>query len=129
MFTKQRSGYFYDPDPIRETSGGTIHRDLKDFPNPLGRNAGSVWEIAPQRYKGNHPATMPEELVRRCLAVSCPEGGTVLDPFGGAGTTALVAARMGLRAISIEIAEDYTREAMDRVRAELSVDPVKLAAD
>ena len=117
MFTKQRQ-YFYDPDPIREplvrpyaTSGqqtpgsirGEMNRDFRVYLNPMGRNAGSVWTITPSSYRGNHPATMPLELVRRCLLASCPEGGRVLDCFGGAGTTALAALQLGHTAISIDI--------------------------
>jgi DNA modification methylase len=60
---------------------------------------------------------MPEELVRKCLPVSCPENGLVLDPFGGAGTTALVARELGHRCISIEISAKYTAEARQRLEA------------
>src|SRR5580700_1101428 len=81
-----------------------------------GRNAGSVWEITPSSYQGSHAATMPEELVRRCLSVSCPEGAVVLDCFGGAGTTALVTLQLGHRAISIDIHGAYTAEARRRIK-------------
>ena len=117
MFTKITTGYFYDTDPHRiplvkphsrlgSQKAGLNRRDADRthivFGNPMGRLGGSIWEIATAaNYRGNHPATMPEELVRRCLAVSCPENGLVLDPFAGAGTTALVAAQMGLRAIDL----------------------------
>jgi DNA modification methylase len=105
MLTKRRNGYHYDGDPIRvplkrpysipgKKKPGTYRRDSartdRVWSNPMGRSAGSVWEITPSAYQGSHAATMPEELVRRCLSVSCPEGGVVLDCFGGAGTTALV---------------------------------------
>jgi DNA modification methylase len=66
-------------------------------------------------YAGLHPATFPQELVRRCLSASCPSGGKVLDPFGGAGTTALVAVELGLYATSIDINPAYIREARARV--------------
>ena len=136
MFTKQRQ-YFYDPDPIREplvrpytpyTTPGKqkpglmrrdVNRDFRVYLNPMGRNAGSVWTITPSSYRGNHPATMPLELVRRCLLASCPEGGTVLDCFGGAGTTALAALQLGHTAISIDINPEYTEEARQRIATEL----------
>jgi len=73
----------------------------------------------PSSYRGSHGATMPEELARRCIMVSCPEDGVVLDCFGGAGTTALAAVRHGHRAISIEINPAYTKEARRRIEAEL----------
>src|SRR5580700_10103252 len=97
-----------------------------------GRNAGSVWEITPSSYQGSHAATMPEELVRRCLSVSCPENALVLDCFGGAGTTALVALQLGHRAISIELNPAYTKEAHHRIAVELDDadnEPDALAAD
>jgi DNA modification methylase len=146
MFTKQRQ-YFYDPDPIREplvrpyatpgkqTAGltrGEVNRDFRVYLNPMGRNAGSVWTITPSSYRGSHPATMPLELVRRCLLASCPEGGTVLDCFGGAGTTALAALQLGHRAISIDINPVYTEEARQRIATELQGrgnEPDTLAAD
>jgi DNA modification methylase len=40
-----------------------------------------------------HFATFPPALIEPCILAGCPEGGTVLDPFGGAGTTGLVADR------------------------------------
>lgn len=72
-----------------------------------GRNVRSVWEIATQPYAEVHFATYPEELVRRCLLAGCPVGGTVLDPFMGSGTTALVARKHGRNAIGIELNPVY----------------------
>jgi site-specific DNA-methyltransferase (cytosine-N4-specific) len=64
--------------------------------------SSSVWEIAPQG-SADHPAMMPEELVRRCIVCSTAAGDTILDPFGGSGTTAIVADRIGRSAILIEL--------------------------
>jgi DNA modification methylase len=82
-----------------------------------GRNARSVWRIPISPYPGALPATFPAELVRRCLKASCPPGGRVLDPFGGAGTTALVAIELGLQATSIDLNPAYTKEARARIAA------------
>jgi DNA modification methylase len=130
MFTKRRQ-YFYDPDPIREPSAvESTNRAFQAYQNPMGRNSGSVWEITPSSYRGDHPATMPLELVRRMLLVSCPDKGTVMDVFGGAGTTALVALQLGYRAISIEINEPYTKEAQQRIAFQIGAStPNKMAAD
>jgi DNA modification methylase len=96
----------------------------------MGRSSGSVWEIAPSSFQGVHTATMPEELVRRCLLISCPENGLVLDPFGGAGTTALVALKLGHRAILIEINGAYVAEAKARIVREFgAIRPQLLVAD
>ena len=71
------------------------------------RNARNVWSIATQPFKGSHFATMPPELVERCVLAGSPKGGLVLDPFGGAGTTGLVADRFGRNATLIELNPAY----------------------
>lgn len=72
-----------------------------------GRNMRNCWPLATESYEGAHFATYPQELVRRCILPGCPEGGTVLDPFGGSGTTALVARKHGRKAILIELNPSY----------------------
>ena len=86
-------------------------------PSPAdgGRNIRSVWEIATQPYPEAHFATFPEELARRCIAAGCPQDGTVLDPFGGSGTTAFVARKLGRKAVLIELNEDYCELAAGRL--------------
>lgn len=69
--------------------------------------AGDVWFIpystTGKSKKKAHEHSFPEELVRRCIAVSgVPEGSTVLDPFSGGGTTAAVARRLGMNAVAID---------------------------
>lgn len=78
-----------------------------------------VWEIPTQSFKGAHFATFPEELARRCIAAGCPSGGTVLDPFGGAGTTALAAKNLGRTSILIELNPEYAEIAAARLRNNL----------
>ena len=53
------------------------------------------------------------------MLAGCPIGGTVLDPFGGAGTTGLVAERLGRNAVLIELNPDYANLARDRLRNDL----------
>lgn len=74
----------------------------------------SVWEIAPQG-SADHPALMPQELVRRCIVSSSAAGDTILDPFGGAGTTGLVADRLRRSAILIELNPEYAAMAKRRI--------------
>lgn len=65
-----------------------------------------VWFIEPERNsmaRGTHYAPYPRELVKRCLSVGCPPGGTVLDPFVGGGTTMSVALEMGRDAVGVEL--------------------------
>lgn len=81
----------------------------------LGRCPGSVWEIATQPLTApswlgvDHFAAFPMEWPRRLVKGWCPPDGTVLDPFGGTGTTALVATMLGRRGISVDASADYCR--------------------
>jgi DNA modification methylase len=79
------------------------------------RNARSVWNIATQPFSEAHFATFPPELAERCIKAGCPEGGTVLDPFGGAGTTGLVADRLQRNAVLIELNPAYAAMAKRRI--------------
>ena len=99
-----------------------LHQPVYGGIGKLAESDGSqscLKQIIPSSYRCNHGNTMPEKLVRRMLLVSCPENGLVLDPFGGARTTALVALQLGHRAISIEINPAYTKEARQRIAAGL----------
>jgi DNA modification methylase len=82
----------------------------------MGANLRSVWWISPAKYREGHYAVMPDTLAEICIAAGCPVGGTVLDPFGGAGTTGLVADRMGRDAILIELNPEYADMARRRIK-------------
>ena len=75
----------------------------------------TVWTIRPQPTYTGHPAVMPAELARRCIVCSSSEGDTILDPFAGAGTSLLVADRLGRNGIGIELNGDYASMARARV--------------
>ena len=79
------------------------------------RNARNVWSITTKPFKGAHFATMPPELAERCIKAGCPEGGMVLDPFGGAGTTGLAASRLNRKSVLIELNPDYKNLASERI--------------
>ncbi len=79
------------------------------------RNKRSVWEVATRPYSEAHFATFPPALIEPCIKAGCPEGGTVLDPFGGAGTTGLVADRLQRDAILIELNPAYIDIARRRI--------------
>ena len=72
------------------------------------RNKRSVWNVATKPYGEAHFATYPPELIESCIFAGCPIGGTVLDPFGGSGTTAGVALAHDRKAILCELNPDYT---------------------
>jgi DNA modification methylase len=83
--------------------------------NPAGRNPGDVWTIATQPTPDAHFATMPTELARRLILTTCPEGGTVLDPFNGRGTTGRVARLHDRRYVGIDINPAYLDLTVDGI--------------
>jgi DNA modification methylase len=86
-----------------------------DATAPDTRNKRSVWSITTQPFSEAHFATMAPELAETCIKAGCPKGGTVLDPFGGAGTTALCADRLGRNALLIELNPAYVEIAKNRL--------------
>ena len=100
-------------DDHHRTKGGLLNIGAREF-----RNARSVWTIATQPFRGSHFATMPPALAERCIKAGCPAGGTVLDPFGGAGTTGLVADRLQRNAVLIELSPVYAEMARARIQGD-----------
>lgn len=91
-------------------------RLLRNYEPP----AFKVWDMAIQPFSGAHFATFPIELAERCILAGCPPGGTVLDPFGGSGTTGLVAQRHGRRSILIELNPEYAELARHRIASDIT---------
>ncbi|HDS1779416.1 TPA: site-specific DNA-methyltransferase [Pseudomonas putida] len=79
------------------------------------RNKRSVWAVATASFKGAHFATFPPDLIRPCVLAGSPRGGMVLDPFGGAGTTALVAMQEGRQSVICELSPEYAALARQRL--------------
>lgn len=109
-------------------AGHINHTGIDETPRGDGRNLRnyepaplSVWPMATRPFSDAHFATFPPELAERCILAGCPKGGLVLDPFGGAGTTALVALRHGRRAALIELNPDYAEMARRRIEKEWRV--------
>jgi DNA modification methylase len=125
--------YFYDAEAIKEigvvpagTLGakGSAERAATPGVNSRPpeykvydgfRNARNVWTIATKPFREAHFATFPPELAERCIKAGCPAGGSVLDPFGGAGTTGLVSDRLGRHATLIELNPEYIEIARQRI--------------
>lgn len=89
------------------------------------RNRRSVWSVPTRSYKGAHFATFPPDLIEPCILAGCPEGGVVLDPFGGSGTTAGVAVKHGRKAVICELNPDYGALVDDRVLSIIDPKPAK----
>jgi site-specific DNA-methyltransferase (adenine-specific) len=83
--------------------------------HPLGRNKRTVWSIPLSKFREAHFAVFPEKLVETCLQATCPTQGVVLDPFSGAGTTAVVAQRLGRRFIGFDCNPEYCQMAEQRL--------------
>lgn len=79
------------------------------------RNKRSVWTVSTASFKGAHFATFPPDLIRPCVLAGSPRGGMVLDPFGGAGTTALVAMQEGRKSVICELNPEYAALARQRL--------------
>lgn len=135
--------YYYDAEAIAEpkavstiqddrTNGNGFRRE-RDYPGapsnggtnlggPNGtRNKRSVWTVPTHSYPESHFATFPPDLIKPCILAGCPTGGTVLDPFGGSGTTGQVALELGRRAILIELNPEYCKLADRRTTVTLGL--------
>lgn len=74
-----------------------------------GAKISDVWDIIPEDTQGRkyHYAPYPEDLVKNPIALTCPPGGIVLDPFVGTGTTCRVALDMGRKSVGVDLSQEY----------------------
>jgi DNA modification methylase len=123
--------YYFDSEAMQEPSvkkagvstlvskdgkDGILRNDANRVHTSNGmRNRRSVWTVTTKPYSGAHFATFPPDLIRPCILAGCPKDGTVLDPFGGSGTTALVALEEGRKAVLCELNTDYIALAHKRL--------------
>ena len=133
------SRYFFDNKAIAEDAvtsntghrfGGSKYGDSEDeFHRTKGetytatgkRNKRDVWTIPTKPFKGAHFAVMPEALVQPCVLASSTEGDTILDPFTGSGTVAVVALQHNRNFIGTELNPEYASIAEQRIT---SVNPM-----
>ena len=125
--------YYYNAESIKEptinvgadnTVGGNKYPgkyqnigESKNYYKDTGsKNKRSVWNIATKVYSEAHFATFPPHIPEICIKASSKEGDIVLDMFAGAGTTGLVADRLGRNAILIELNKNYVKLIEDRLR-------------
>ena len=88
---------------IAKGQKGITRAEYGAMMNPLGKPPRTVWQIVTQKRKEAHFSTFPDELARRCILAGCPEGGLVLDPFCGSGTTGVVAIQQARKFLGIEL--------------------------
>jgi len=127
--------YFYDAEAVKEPAkwerwgnqtekkkhpgtgkflGGKM---LDELPIKTTKNKRSVWTIPTKPCKEAHFAVFPPTLIQPCILAGCPENGTVLDPFFGAGTTGIVAQQHNRKYIGIDISAEYCEIAKARIAA------------
>lgn len=80
------------------------------------RFSDGFWKIPPERHRRGHPAPFPEELIERLVKFYSYRGNVVLDMFGGTGTVAAVARRLGRHYLHIDASHEYCVLAAARVR-------------
>jgi len=96
-------------------TGFQDHSGYSNLDNPYIRNKRDVWTVTTKPFTEAHFATFPEDLIVPMIKAGCPEGGVVLDPFMGAGTTGLVTYKLDRQYIGIELNADYVRIAEKRI--------------
>lgn len=132
IFAKHPEHYFdwrsIAEPPMVGSKGSSFHRGktavsegkvgLKDVrpADPELKRPRSVWSIPVGQNTTDHEAPMCEELAKRLVLMSCPQGGTVLDPFAGSGTTLLVAKGLGRKGVGIELSDRNCKIILDRCR-------------
>lgn len=111
-----------------EGSHATIHRTGRteaeyatDIVLKEGKNKRSVWTVSPEPFPEAHFATFPEALIKPCVLAGCPTGGLILDPFMGAGTTALVSMSHGRDFIGFELNPKYIAIANNRLKSKFGM--------
>jgi DNA modification methylase len=104
------------PEQGKNAGNANLHTGRWDQAfHPLGRNKRTVWSVPLGKYRDAHFAVFPPALIEPCILAGSPEGGIVLDPFFGAGTTGLAARSLGRRFVGIELNPDYCAMARGRI--------------
>jgi DNA modification methylase len=115
-------GYQHRGDGDKKLTGHSGNFDKNG--NLIGNgmaNKKSVWTVTTKPFKEAHFATFPEKLIKPCILAGCPENGLVLDPFMGAGTTAVVARKLNRNYIGFELNPDYIAIANQRIYNEIGL--------
>lgn len=110
------------PEIGKNAGNSNLHRARWDQAfHPKGRNKRTVWEVPLSKFPDAHFAVFPEKLIEPCILAGTPEGGLILDPFIGSGTTALVSLRLRRHFIGIDCSEQYCEMARSRIKGEALV--------
>ena len=145
-FVKDPAAFTFNDDAIRVPSARElVYADKRA--NSAGRLPDDTWILRPQdlpegftadgdtwyfprvcgtfkERSGWHGCQMPEQLLGRIIRASSNAGDTVLDPFGGSGTTLAVAKKLGRRFLGCELSEAYAARIRERLAAIRSGQPL-----
>jgi len=99
-------------EKFMDTRGGLFEAQQKVYEK---RNKRDVWSVNVKPYKGAHFATFPINLIDPCIKAGCPDGGIVLDPFMGSGTTAQVALINNKQYLGCELNVEYKKLQYERI--------------
>jgi DNA modification methylase len=112
-------------DISRQGAHGAFHRDGRSLDveytttHAETRNKRSVWTVATKPYVDAHFATFPPALIEPCILAGSRVGNTILDPFGGSGTTSQVARLLKRHSVCVDLSLSYLRE-QARTRLQLT---------
>lgn len=101
----------------RDNSGG-FDCEMSIVDGVVMRNKRDVWTVTVKPNKEAHFATYPQDLISPCILAGCREGGVVLDPFMGSGTTGIVARKLGRHFVGVELNPEYQKMAVRRIEDE-----------
>jgi site-specific DNA-methyltransferase (adenine-specific) len=82
------------------------------------KNKRSVWNINTRPFPDAHFAVFPKELIETPIKAGCPEGGIIIDPFAGSGTTGEVSEHLNRNWIGIELSSEYCKIDHKRLKAD-----------
>lgn len=124
--------YYYDNEAVKEKAvqagrvradkiGGNKGDEIHHSPGGVfegndSRNRRSVWTVAIKPFAEAHFATFPPDLIKPCILAGAPVNGVVLDPFMGAGTTAVTALDLGRMYLGFELNPEYIKIAEKRIK-------------
>ena len=108
-------------DGSRTKAGVIVNSDKKCNGTVFNYNFGGDGS----KLKSKHPAVFPNLLALDFVECFCPPGGLVCDPYSGSGTTAVAAQSSGRNYLGIDISEEYTEIARERLATEFIARPAE----